>query len=49
MATQAGLIKDCIHRIRRLELALEKEPESKEIALLLAEEKNLLDEIRKAN
>ena len=49
MSTQAELIKDCIMRIRRLEFAVEREPESKEIRALLKEERELLDEIKKAN
>ncbi|MCL2169119.1 MAG: hypothetical protein FWB74_03740 [Defluviitaleaceae bacterium] len=49
MDTQAELIKDSMMRIRRLELALEKEPESKEIKKLLQEERDLLDEVKKSN
>ena len=49
MSTQAELIKDCMHRIRRLEFALIQEPESKAIKELLDEEKMLLEEIKKAN
>ena len=49
MSTQAELIKDCLHRIRRLEYALQAEPESNEIKKMLEEEKELLDRIEKAN
>ena len=49
MSTQAELIKDCIMRIRRLEYALQEEPESKAIKKLLDEEKELLERIEKAN
>jgi hypothetical protein len=49
MSTQAELIKDCMQRIKRFEWALEKEPESKEIRAMLEEEKELLEEIKKAN
>ena len=49
MATQAELVKDSMHRIRRLELSLEKEPESKEIKKLLQEERELLEKIEKSN
>ena len=49
MSTQAELIKDCKRLIKRLELALEKEPESKEIRALLEEEKEMLAEIKSAN
>ena len=49
MGTQAELIKDSMQRIRRLEHALEREPESKEIKKLIDEEKELLEEVKKAN
>ena len=49
MSTQAELIKDCMQRIRRLKFALAQEPESKAIKELLDEEKELLEEIKKAN
>jgi len=38
-----------MYRILRLELALEKEPDSNEIKKLLEEEKAILEEIKKAN
>lgn len=49
MATQAELIKDCMLRIKRLELALKEEPENKQVQILLQEEQTLLEEIKKAN
>ena len=49
MSTQAELIKDSMQRIRRLEFALAQEPGSKAIKELLDEEKELLEEIKKAN
>ncbi|MCL1844452.1 MAG: hypothetical protein FWF77_00925 [Defluviitaleaceae bacterium] len=49
MATQAELVKDSLHRIKRLELAIEKEPESKELKNLLSEEKIILDRVEKSN
>lgn len=49
MATQAELVKDSLHRIKRLELAIEKEPESKELKNLLSEERVILDEVQKSN
>jgi hypothetical protein len=49
MTTQAELVKDGMLRIRRLELALEKEPESKEIKKLLDEERVILEEVKKSN
>ena len=49
MAKKAELIKVCMYRILRLELALEKEPDSNEIKKLLEEEKAILEEIKKAN
>jgi len=49
MATQAELARDSLHRIRRLELAIEREPESKELKDLLAEEKMILETVLKTN
>jgi hypothetical protein len=49
MATQAELVKESMLRIRRLELAIEKEPESKELASLLQEEKAILEGVQKSN
>jgi hypothetical protein len=49
MSTQAELVKDSMQRIIRLETALEREPESKEIKRLLAEERALLEEMKKSN
>lgn len=49
MATQAELIKDCMLRIRRLELALKEDPGNEQVIILLEEEKTLLEEIKKAN
>ena len=48
MGKKAELIKDSMFRIRRLELALQQEPESKAIKELLQEEKDLIQEIEKA-
>jgi len=49
MATQAEIIKDSLHRIRRLELAIQLEPESEQLKQLLQEERTILEEVQKAN
>ena len=55
MSTQAELIKDCVMRINilelRMQLALEQgnEEHKKLLEVLLAEERNLLEQIKSAN
>ena len=49
MSTQAELLVSCRNRILRLEQALNLEPESKQLKILLEEEKETLELIKMAN
>ena len=49
MSTQAELIKDCMLRIKILELKLQIEPNNKALQELLDDEKAILEKIERAN